>query len=613
MAVEKFYFAWVDEDTDFDPDVHNVVDENILSFQFEQDEGDFAQLTITVKNPRIGLLNVGRKVWAWFSFFNGTDLIPLFHGRLLGLPDDIFQEIVTLKFTARPSDFVAQKAALAATLKARPYWDDLFIKPDSWDDPDTVLEARTANWYIDPVTHVVSISDILVGEDGTLEYPASSIIADTMQCRLNEVPLQAVTVTSVIPWQQTGGAALPLGHYIATRMFDSELISSFTFQGLQQDWPQSGADMGPGWVVQTGSLTDVSFEVQPEYVFPDYFDKTNLPVIPKGSVVYPNQITGGTYHSGEDNASFDTDSQTIVAAIGYGVPVLDVTWAADRGYAQTIQFTLRTHMQQIATASDDDEAELVSIDANSVSDLDSNGDVPIPDVKMRSFIDTDRGLQALEHLILVARAHLVSRARAVELTFRVPLKIAAGLITLRKNALAHDDHIPGGEATGKIISFNMNGSDGKFFCDIKIGCAIGYGGSYTPVDGTPDYCVADYVEEGYQVYIDSVVLLDTSDITYSLGAIGYADDGLDLMHGMSIVQAVHALSVENTPDTQKVYLEANPGVDQAAVSAILGNIPTRIHLTMRPIGKGPYNALIDNITLSELIIPQQINLEAPSV
>lgn len=614
MAAEVFYFAWVDEDMDFDPDVHNVVDENILSFEFEQDEGDFAQLTITVKNPRIGLLNVGRKVWAWFSFFNGTDLIPMFHGRLIGIPDDVFQEIVTLKFIARPSDFNDQKLALAATLKARPYWDDLFIKPSSWDDPDTVLEARSALWHIDPVTHVVTISDTLIGEDGTLEYPQSSIINDTMQLRLGEVPLQSVTVTSNIPWQQTGGAVLHLGTYIAYQLFPDSgpLVVSFTFQGLQQDWPQSGADMGPGWVVQTGSLTDVSFEVQPEFDFPDYYDKTNLPVIPKGSVVYPQVILSGTYHSGEDNASFDTNVQTIVASIGYGVPVLDLTWDADRAYSQTIQFTLKTHMQQIATASDDDEAELITLDANSVSDLDSQGQVPIPDVRMRSFIDTDRGIEALEHLILVARAHLVSRARAIEITFRVPLKIAAGLITLRKNALMHDDHIPGGQASGKIISYNMSGADGKFFCDIKIGSAIGYGGSYSPVDGSPDYCVADYVEEGYQVYIDSVVLTDTSDITFSLGAVGLDDDGLDLMHGLTPVQAVHASSIENPPDTQRAYLEANPGVDQASVSAILANIPTRIHLTMRPIGKGPYNASVTNITLSELIIPQQINLEAPS-
>ena len=116
-----------------------------------------------------------RRVWAWLSWQNGADLVPLFYGRLVGVPTDINQELVTLVFTARPADFVALKAAKAETLKVRPYYDPIWINPDALDDPDTVLEARSALWSIDRVTHEVDISDVLVGEDGIEDFQPDEV------------------------------------------------------------------------------------------------------------------------------------------------------------------------------------------------------------------------------------------------------------------------------------------------------------------------------------------------------------------------------------------------------------------------------------------------------
>ena len=158
---KNFYFAWVDPNTAFDPAVHNVEDEDVFSFKISQVEGDFASLELVIKNPRVGLLKPGRKVWAWFSMDTGTVIRPLFLGRIVGLPTNLFESTVTLEFTARPTDFVAQKLALAETLKVLPYYDPIFISPESWGDPDVVLEGRTVLWHVDPITHVVTVSDIL--------------------------------------------------------------------------------------------------------------------------------------------------------------------------------------------------------------------------------------------------------------------------------------------------------------------------------------------------------------------------------------------------------------------------------------------------------------------
>src|SRR4029077_20877412 len=99
-----------------------------------QDEGDPASLTVSVRRPRndggdpIGLLGPGRQIWAWFALACGPALFK-FRGRLIGVPTSIFEELVTLEFVARPVDAVAQKEALAATLRVLPYYDEVMIDP----------------------------------------------------------------------------------------------------------------------------------------------------------------------------------------------------------------------------------------------------------------------------------------------------------------------------------------------------------------------------------------------------------------------------------------------------------------------------------------------------
>src|SRR5215510_6935418 len=116
MPLGDIFFAWVDaEETEFAPE-HERYDENVFSFQLEQNEGDFATLELEVRRPRneagdpIGLLAPGRKIWAWFAFDCGSGFVKLF-GRLVGVTSNILTEVVSIRLIARPADFVAQKTA----------------------------------------------------------------------------------------------------------------------------------------------------------------------------------------------------------------------------------------------------------------------------------------------------------------------------------------------------------------------------------------------------------------------------------------------------------------------------------------------------------------------
>ena len=67
-----FYWAWVDAtETTFTTD-HVREDETLFGFAVSQSEGEFAALSLELKNPRVGLLSPGRKVWGWLSWDNGS-------------------------------------------------------------------------------------------------------------------------------------------------------------------------------------------------------------------------------------------------------------------------------------------------------------------------------------------------------------------------------------------------------------------------------------------------------------------------------------------------------------------------------------------------------------
>src|SRR5262245_64043466 len=102
MAVPQWYLAWVDPtDTTFNAS-HLIVAEDVFSIQIDGREGDVAVLTLVLKNPRIGLLNAGRKLWVWLSWSDGANVFPQFFGRLVGIPDNVFGNLVTLVFLAKP-------------------------------------------------------------------------------------------------------------------------------------------------------------------------------------------------------------------------------------------------------------------------------------------------------------------------------------------------------------------------------------------------------------------------------------------------------------------------------------------------------------------------------
>jgi hypothetical protein len=583
------YFAWIDaSETAFGPE-HLRWDESVFSFTLKQDEGDPASLTVVVRRPvnvagnAIGLLGPGRKIWAWFALDCGPALIK-FRGRLVGIPTSIFEELVTLEFVARPVDVVAQKEALAETLRVLPYYDEAVIDPQRRKDPDIVLEGYTKIWHYDrdagPMS--VTVSDEITGEDGLVEFDGASedgkVFYDGLGLTLTSGPLARVDVSAEYTWTQQARGTVDLTNYLVSNWPNS---AGGRIELSASSWPKRGANIGDGWEVADAHAVDlVSFATSS-------FTSGSRAVVkfPDGSGHQTSFTTNGTVFSGapptitltrgigpgtakdDINVTYDQDGDGRIYCSSYSRsysttiayvrsqeirPTLVAGYTAGREYTERVSFSLFADVQPILTDPEDGEAlRMEDVRSVNLSELIDGADIPIGDPRRRSYIATERGNQSLEHLIALARAKLMMRARAVEIAF-APKLARMPEITLRKNAFLVEPRV--GEALGKIIGYSiaLDGSDGRINCEVRIGCTIGRGGSAVASGGLPTYCSVDYAGFDYQQFTGRTVLFDSS-VGYEPPNADPNDDGLNLMGSLSAGDVIEQpLVVAFGPDPEQV-------------------------------------------------------------
>jgi hypothetical protein len=641
------YFAWIDPgETAFLPE-HMRWDEQVYSFTLKQDEGDPASLTAVVRRPRndagdaIGLLGPGRKIWAWFALDCGPDLIR-FRGRLVGVPTSIFEELVTLEFVARPVDLVAQKAALADTLRVLPYYDEVVIDPTRRSDPEVVLEGYSKVWHYDRETHVLTVSDEVTGEDGLVEFDGASeggkVLYDGLGLTLTSGPLARVDVTAEYTWTQQAQGGVDLTKYLVSNWPEAgpNYVTSYTFAA--DNWPKAGAGIGDGWVVnEATAVSPFDYTVKSKVkgstlkvVFPDtswfgpstvtttYSETRTSFAEPPGSLGYTEPPQTNVQWTEKPDVVSDYGTSTYIAsftrsfsqntnvlALNYTIPTLVAGYTANRQATEVVSFSLYADVQPVLTDPDDGEALVINdIKSVNLSEPISDGSVPIVDSRRRSYITTERGNRSLEHLIALARAHLLQRARVVEIAFAPKLARMAE-ITLRKNAFLIEPRV--GEALGKIIGYSLalSGADGRINCQVRIGCAVGYGGSAVAAGGEPTYCDINYAGADYQQFTGRTVLFDTS-VGYQPPNADPNDDGLNFLSTLRAEDVIEIpLVVENPASVQAAHVALLP---HDTVSDELKKVETRATFKLKSMTRqfsSPYP-----LQVTDLQVPTGYDLEA---
>lgn len=584
------YFAWAAAGAAFNAVTHAVEDEEVFEFEIAHDEADFPSAVIDVKNPRIGLLNPGREVWAHLSESDdSTDGVRhLYFGRLVGIPAQLQNEVVRLAFTARPADYDEQKRALAATMRVFPYYDPLWIEPDRRDDPDAVLEGYPKRWHVDRLTHAVTASDIISGEDGTVDIDGD-FFRDSLDVTYGPPPVRRVHVEGRASWTQTAFGTVDLRPLILQRFEaagsgDGHTIKSLTGQGLIADWPEDGDRIGGGWEVGPSSADRVD-----------------------GWVGETEQET--TTLVGGDVANFP------VVVIS---PQFAARYDVERRYEETVTFDLEADTQAIITEPGDEEVIFLTISsADADQPIDALGLLPIRQRTARTYFNQARGRSSLETLICIARAQLLARARAVLVTFETTFDAVADL-SCRKNVAIDDARLPGGTAAGKVIGYRlrMNGDTGERIGEVTIGCTVGQGNTVSVVAGTPTYVEEGYVETGYQVYTGQTIMPSPGDVTYGdFSSSAPDDDGVNFAD-LRAADVVESLTVINGYATQRAVLKLfqtdlnfSGHADIKAAADAVNAVFTEIDLSLKPVNGGPFETSYQ-ITVSDLMVPKTINLES---
>lgn len=380
-----FYFHYVADGTVAFSSACYTEDEQIFSFEMKHDEGQIPVLELEIKNPATGLLGAGRKQWAWFSWWNGSDVVPLFFGRLVGVPSDLFAEVIKVQFIARAPDYVSRKQALAETLKVAPYYDPAMLDDARRNDPDAILEGWSSMFHIDRTTLEWTASDILIPEDGTVTFDGDTALYDNLSLRIGQPPFTSIRVEVSAKWAQVwSNGFLSLGTYD---------VNTFTGEKLLADWPKPLANIGGGYYCKDSGMEDVSGvigstsesahfnyknlakEHQPgdtmtiTWTFTAPSFNGTEPVQPANSRVtkYEHKDDAGVIGKGQSFTS--TQWEWEITPPYHMQGFLHLGYSANRKRAERLGFTLRSDLQPILTdATVQEESEFIELNTVNLSD-----------------------------------------------------------------------------------------------------------------------------------------------------------------------------------------------------------------------------------------------------
>lgn len=241
-----WYFAEVNFGEVFGAE-HYREDQKIFAAKLGQTEANYATLTITIRNPRTTLIGPHHPVYCFFAYDDQTDVTLVFTGRLVGLPTNLFAEIIELKYIAQPLDWPAQKQIAATPLKVNPGYDALFLDPAKRDDPDSILEGYARVFHTDRTTLAITTTDIIAPEDGTIVFTGDDAFYDSVSFTIAEPPLQLVNVESTVAWTQSWTGIVDIGQ---------RTFFSYTGNGFISEWPKPEAQLGGGYSVYTSLAFD---------------------------------------------------------------------------------------------------------------------------------------------------------------------------------------------------------------------------------------------------------------------------------------------------------------------------------------------------------------------
>jgi hypothetical protein len=632
----KLYFDWIDENEDFNPSVHGSNDGQIFSFLLTEKEGSFPLMTIEVLNPYLSMDKPFQKQWCYVSFDRGSGKELLFKGKVLSVPHHIRKQTVALNFIAQPHDWEDQLQILHHTLKNSGLWDPLFVSEEDQDDPIESLEARSELFFWCRTTGRVKLTDLFWGAH-QIDLSEQHFY-DDLQIRMSEIPLNSVHVFLSAEWIQKYQGETNLFPLIKA-YFPEGLINTLTGKDLQAKWWQTDEKIGrSGYWVYKSSLKEVTpyhtgdLNLYPSFSVP-FWTSPEDPIYGQDKPSDPQQkrlkrtwfqgdlIVRWNYRQKRSEKAYFTLNHAIQLPPSYGkktrkislklqniserekIPEWQPQWGYSKGfrayYQGKIYLCIRKHRSSLDF--EDDKIYWHDIGLKKKDSFSSN---------QGRFFTTDRGKKAIEHAVEIARAHLASSARAIEISLKGPIDNFVDL-TCDHSIRIKDKRLPGEKVWGKVksIRLNIDGQTGKQWGEAVLGVSIGSKEEGRKEDSLEMASYGfDYNEADYQANI--LRGHSFSGIEYKIIQEQEPQEHLLYPQSLTAKDLVQELKITNTATQQNLHLLQDQYPKTHNIEAILKEIPTTIHiklLDLKPLEN--FKKYIEVDILSAWTPPSQIDLK----
>lgn len=492
-----FYIAWCKENEPFNPTQHCREDLKVLRLRIIEKEGHAPKAWVTIPNP--WYLNEIPKIspHAMLSYKpqDQKDPVLLFWGCLGRMPMKIEGEVVELELTSHRENQDDALKDLKDSMMVAPYWDPLFISHEKRQDPQwiDILDAYSKVLYWDRLTGVPSLCDYFQGQQ-TLEIQGKHF-ANTLSVKVTETPLRGVQVNIHANWKQRFQGEVTLDHLLGAK-FSEGMMSTLTPKFCDENWWKPGTRLkDTGYEIlsatlqeETPALTGV-LNLYPPCSKPLYIGegKEARKVRLKRAWYRMHLKLGWSYRQRRyEHVTFTLEQETQdIGVVGGHTKHLNLyvhdiqddlklgPWIPERFQNRGDHVLMEEKLYQCLKTHRASK-NFIS-DARYWKDLGPYAEVAQAQ-SMGTFFTTQRGHQAIQHALEVAKCYLGASSRAVNIDFECSLDLAQSL-SCQHSVLLHDSRLPGGKALGKVtqLILDVSGQTGLSKGLVTVSCAIGTG------------------------------------------------------------------------------------------------------------------------------------------
>ncbi|MGN8152537.1 hypothetical protein ACTJK5_09710 [Agrobacterium sp. 22094] len=469
----------------------------------------------TTKNPGIsGIVTGSSRYYALVD--DGEELC---RGKMLSIPASLGGARVEMEFHCKPpsSDDVLQAAAdalrtgeidydpdaPAADRDAAEAYDPLFQSRDPSDDPASALVGRPEVWRWDRKTLTIERTHLTdgavlhdIGRNGLAKQGS-----DGPNIKIGQPPKAVTKIRLVASWTQEAKGKQTVSYPAS--------VTTFSWQDFKDAFPKPGDSIGSstGWTFAEASVDGVADGVLSTFLLNG--DRWGWAA--NGHVKCRPKVVSYTWRAAYDyrqqrqefvdlsllagvqDVLYDDESKETVEtkdlaqlnidnitqdwvyedpdtlerkhySVGEEVLASDKAWTCAKDHDATDDFTVRDPV------------------TNEVLWTIRSKRAPLKDPDSPKFIDLPRGIRSIRHGLRRLHRVVLKRSRCVEVSFDVEWSLGRDISCADSCRVEHR-LIPGGEATGKVISWSAQIPEGgNRSVSITIACAVGNGAA-APVAG----------------------------------------------------------------------------------------------------------------------------------